>query len=88
MQINTNNSPTPVGGPDAAAKTVKRAVTEADSTAFSQVDELEKSMSDQEDARASEVQKARELVNQNQWPPVETMRRIANLLAIAMEQKA
>ena len=88
MQININSSPTPVGGVETAAKTVKRAVTEADSAAFSHVDELEKSMSDQEDTRAEEVQKAKALVNQNQWPPAETMRRLANLLAISMDQSS
>jgi hypothetical protein len=88
MQINPNSSSAPIGPSDNAAKTVKRAATEVDSAAFSHVDELEKSMRDQEDTRAEVVQKAAELTNQPQWPPSETIRRIANLLAISMGQSA
>jgi hypothetical protein len=69
---------------DTAAKTVKRATTESDSGSFSHVDELEKSLRDQDDVRADVVKKAAALVNQDHYPPAETMNRFANLLAIKM----
>jgi hypothetical protein len=69
---------------DAAAKTVKRTTTESDSGSFSHVDDLEKSLRDQDDVRADLVKKAAALVNQDHYPPAETMNRFANLLAIQM----
>ena len=82
MQINPNSGPAPVSGVDTAAKTVKRVTTESDSASFSHVDELEKSMRDQEDMRVEVVKKAAALVIQDHYPPAETMRRFASLLAI------
>ena len=84
MQIDRNNGPAPVTGVDTAAKTVKRTTTESDSGSFSHVDELEKSLRDQDDVRADVVKKAAALVNQDHYPPAETMNRFANLLAIKM----
>jgi hypothetical protein len=86
MQINPNSSPAPVAGADTASKTVKRAATESDSGAFSHVDALEKSMRDPEDVRTDVVKKAAALANQSQWPPTETIRQIANMMAITMEK--
>ena len=84
MQIERASGPAPVSNVDTDAKAVKRVTTESDSAMFSHVDELEKSLREQDDVRADVVKKAAALINQDQYPPAETMNRFANLLAIKM----
>lgn len=86
MQIDPNSGPAPIARVDTAAKSVKQAATESDSTAFSRVDELDKSLRELDDARPEVVKNAAALVNQSQWPPGDTIRRIADLLATTMGQ--
>ena len=82
MQVNTNIS-TDAGNrvppPAPQAPPVKVA---ADSVNFSSTTQLERMLRDEKDVRAEEVERAMSLVGQVSWPPPQTIRRIASLLAI------
>jgi hypothetical protein len=82
MHIYLYSGPVLVGSVDTATKNEKWATTESDSSAFSNVDELEKVMRDQDAARTEVVNNAAALVSQKHWPSAETIQQIAKLLAI------
>lgn len=82
MQINTNSSPISVGGIDKAAKTVHTSAVESDSVSFNQIDELAKSLREEGEVRPDQVERAAALIADVQWPPPETIRRIARLLSM------
>ena len=85
MQVNPNSGLVAANETSGGAKPV-RLTAETDSVALDHSDALSQSLGQQENVRASKVKNASALINQNQWPPLETIHRIASLLAIKMSQ--
>jgi hypothetical protein len=82
MQINPNNSPSAINRPEPSAPAVKRAAADSDSAVFNRTDDIDDALSQETDVRQSEVARGTALVSEVEWPPQETIRRIASLLAV------
>ena len=88
MQINPNSSPGAINRDEPAAPAVKRVSADSDSAVFNRTDALNQALSEENDVRPLEVQRAAALVSQVEWPPQETIRRIATLLALNLSNKS
>ena len=75
----------PANAGNGPAKVVRR-TAESDSAVFNHADELSQSLAEQADVRDIKVNNANALINQSQWPPKETIYRMASLLAMNMSQ--
>jgi hypothetical protein len=87
MQVNPNSGLVEANEISHGAKPVRRPA-ETDSVALNNSDELSQLLRQQEDVRANKVNNASALINKTQWPPLETIHRIANLLAIKLDQRS
>jgi hypothetical protein len=85
VQINPNNGLAAANSVSGPAKTVRRTV-ETDSAAFAHADELSQALDNQEDVRAVKVNNASALLKQSQWPPKETIQRMASFLATKISE--
>ena len=79
MNANGVKGPTPV---TRVATTSKSATDDVSLTGSAA---LEKSLHDTPDSRPEAVQKARQLINDVQYPPQETIKKISHLLAIKLK---
>ncbi len=86
MQIDSNLSPNTVARTSPAATQAAKAANApvVDSASFAQAEAINQSLKGEPDVRSSEVERARTLVGQVQWPPEIVIRRISNLLAVNM----
>ena len=84
MQINFNANIDPV--PRAGAKPAKSSESSPapEAAAFDGARALDRSLSETPDVRADKVAAGRKLVEDTHYPPQETIKRIARLLAISI----
>jgi hypothetical protein len=88
MQVNTNISTDAANRVQPPAPQAPPVKVAADSVNFNRTAHLERMLRDEKDVRAEEVERALSLVGQVSYPPQQTIRRIAALLAIEMPQKS
>jgi hypothetical protein len=89
MHIEPNRNLEPSARPETPRAPARRPRMEPSEPAFQHSAALDRSLNRAPDVRAEKVQRARELVGDVSYPPPQTMRRIAQLLAInAAEEPA
>jgi len=82
MEVNLNSNLTPVPRPNGPQSTAKRAPEASDDTHFVQAEALDKALSNTPEVRPEVVARAKQLIADVNYPPTETMHKLANLLAI------
>lgn len=82
MQIDTRSTTGAVGRVDANHPATEKRKVALDHATFEQAEALNDDYRREPDVRADVVSKAKELVSETQWPPPETIRKIASLLAM------
>jgi len=88
MQINPNSQVRPVFRMVAHPPAVQKVGAETGPVEFSQVTALNEALQQAPNARAEQINRARKLVGEVDYPPRETMRSIAQLLAIGIDGEA
>ncbi len=86
MQVNPSGKSEPVNGVNALTAT-RRSAPPAEEASFSRLDNLRLALDQTPAVRDTEVLRAKKLVGDVQYPPDETVRRIANLLAIHLSER-
>lgn len=81
MQISPNNSSGPVGRTYWKSFAPAPGGPGVDTAQFDHAAALNRALADTPDLRAGEVERARELIGDVSYPPAETIKRIASLLA-------
>jgi hypothetical protein len=84
MQIDPKTTPTAVGWVDTSHPVARKARVESDYVSFGSTEALEQDYQQVPRVRVEAVSRARELVAQATYPPPETLKRIANLLAMQL----
>ncbi len=82
LEIESSSSHVPIRGPEMRAARRSRP-TNTDAGEFNRTDALRQALADTPDIRPEEVERARKLISTSQYPPPETLDRLARLLAIA-----
>jgi len=82
MQIDPNISASYIQEVASAATPAQRLSRNEALTVFHDAEALNEALQEQKEVREAKVEKALNLIGQVQWPPAETIRRIANLLAM------
>lgn len=82
MQVNPINNSGSVAGVTNQRDARAARVDAREDASFAQTDKLHSALQALPDIRESEVTRAKALVDQSNYPPMETIRRLANLLAI------
>lgn len=82
MQIDPNISASYIKEVAVPASPAQRFSRSEALAAFHDAEALNQSLQEQDEVRDAKVEKALNLIGQVQWPPAETIRRIANLLAM------
>lgn len=82
MQIDPNISASYIKEAAPAASPAQRPSKTEAVAAFHDAEALNNALKEQDEVRNAKVEKALNLIGQVQWPPAETIRRIANLLAM------
>ncbi len=81
MEIKLNTNVDPIGrAPGTQPKKVE-AQAPSEGAVFSHAEDLNRGLQQTEDVRTEKVAQARALVNQTNYPPKETIKKIATLLA-------
>ncbi len=88
MQISPNRGNGPVSRIWNQAPPSAPATTRADSVRFDGAAALNRALADTPDRRADQVERARQLLGEASYPPAETIRRIASLLATKLGNEA
>ena len=81
MRIEPNSDTGAFQSVELRAPIVKREPPISNSAMFSRAEGLNQALQGEPEVREAELERAIALVGQVQWPPMETIRRIANLLA-------
>jgi hypothetical protein len=87
MEVNNNKSVGPVQRPLDNAPTTRVNKATTDGAVFKNTEALDNKLEQTPDARPEVVAKAMKLVANVQYPPTETIQRIANLLALNMQKE-
>ncbi len=83
MQINPTNNLTPLPGPRRV--TGSETPPAQDAADFSTTDSIRSALRNAADVRPDEVERARSLIDTSIYPPEETIRKIANLMAMSVD---
>lgn len=81
MQITPNNNSGPVGRTYWKSSSPAPAPKATDSAQFESAAALNRALEDTPDVRASEIQRARQLISDPSYPSAQTIKRIATTLA-------
>jgi len=84
MQIDPKLTTGAVGWVGAAQAVARRGNVAADKATFADTEALNNELHKVPDVRSDAVAKAKALVAQASWPPAETIKRLANLLAMQL----
>lgn len=82
MQIDPRSTTGALSRVDTNHPTAEKRKIASDHATFEQAEALNDDYRREPDVRADVVTKAKELVSETQWPPPETIRKIASLLAM------
>jgi hypothetical protein len=85
MEINSNMNASGVKGPTPAKRVATASKLATDDVSLAGSAALEKSLQETPDSRPEAVEKARQLINDVQYPPQETIKKISHLLAIKLK---
>ncbi|MCL5097772.1 MAG: hypothetical protein M1608_09670 [Candidatus Omnitrophica bacterium] len=83
MQVNPSNNLEPVIG-ITRPRLVREVRNDQDQVAFDRSESLNRALAQTPQVREAEVARAKSLVEQSTYPPIGTIRRIANLLAMKL----
>ena len=82
MEIKLNTNVDPVGRMDRAQPKKVDAQVESEGVAFSRAEKLNQALRDTPEVRTDSVAKGQAVVSQTEYPPKETIKKIATLLAV------
>jgi len=88
MEISPNRGNGPVSRIWNQASPSAPGAPRADSVRFDGAAALNRALADTPDRRADQVERARQLLGEASYPPAETIRRIASLLATKLDNEA
>lgn len=87
MEINPNIRTGGVARPTSQQPVTPRSISSADTAAFSGAETVRGSLSQVPNARPEQVARARELIQDIEYPPLDTIKRIAVLLAMSLDEE-
>ncbi|MBL8128837.1 MAG: hypothetical protein JNM64_14465 [Chloroflexia bacterium] len=86
MQIKTDNSISPVPPPSSLLERRPDYVLQPDQVDFPEMERLRRTLEKSADIRPEVVARARALIEQTDYPPLEIIQRIGTLLALRLEE--